>query len=147
MTSTLLWKLLSQIKTLKLDAVSVEPDWSGQAEGRVSLSTVNRHTLIFSESGEWNFTEKPRIKFFNIYRWRMRSEETLELAHLRHGMDSPVHLLDFKKTDADKWYSEKPHVCVEDLYSAVLSVKENSIFLKWTIDGPAKKQTVECLYR
>lgn len=146
MSLSVLWALLLRVKTLKLVASSLQPVWSGDAEGRVDLSELNQDVLIFSEAGEWNFPEKPRIKFFNVYRWRRRGE-ILELSHLRNGMHSPVHLLDFKKAGDTQWRSGKPHVCGEDLYAAVLSVEENSIRLKWTIEGPAKRQTVECLYR
>jgi hypothetical protein len=144
-----LWKLLSQVKTLNLQAFSFEPEkpvWTGRAAGLVALSKTNPDLLIFSESGEWNFSEKPRIKFFNVYRWRKAENEILELSHLRNGLDAPVHLLDFKKDADGNWHSLRPHLCVEDRYAAVLSVKENSISVKWTIDGPAKKQIVECLY-
>lgn len=151
MSLSILWDLLSQVKFLRLHAVSLNPrqaKWSGTAEGRVRLTEISPDALIFSESGEWNFAEKPRIKFFNIYRWQRRPEEgVLELSHLRNGMDSPpVHLLDFEKTGDTHWHSKKPHVCREDLYAAVLSVEENLIRLKWTIDGPEKQQTVECFY-
>ena len=151
MTFSALWDLLSQVKTLELRAESLQPQqpkWSGSAEGRVNLSKINRDTLIFSESGEWNFAEKPRIKFFNIYRWRrLAKDRILELSHLRHGIDSPVHLLNFKKTNASLWRPDKPHICGEDIYAAELLIEKDSIRLKWSIEGPAKNQTVECLYK
>lgn len=150
MNLSALWDSLSQVKTLNLHAVSFDPQkpvWKGDAAGRVVLSKINQDTLIFSESGEWNFSEKPRIKFFNVYRWRLAADEILELSHLRNGIDSPVHLLDFKKADNGNWHSGAPHICGEDIYAAILSVKEDLISVKWSIDGPAKKQTVECLYR
>lgn len=140
--------MLSQIKTLKLTAASLEPKWDGIAEGRVNLSKTSQNVLVFSETGEWNFTEKPKIKFFNIYRWKRFSEdEILELSHLRNGKDNPVHLLNFKKAGEKEWHSQQPHLCHEDIYSAIISVKKDSISLKWKIDGPAKKQTVVCFYQ
>jgi hypothetical protein len=151
MTLHELWNLLSKITTLHLHAVSFEPQkpvWKGEAAGRVVQSKADGGALIFSESGEWNFSEKPKIKFFNVYRWRLvTGDEILELSHLRNGLDSPVHLLDFKKAADGTWHSREPHICVDDLYAAVLSVRENSISVKWAIRGPAKKQIVECLYQ
>lgn len=142
-----LWSSLSQVKKLNLNALSLQPAWSGEAEGLVDVSNVGDDVLIFSESGEWNSGNKPVIKFFNIYRWRFVSDAILELAHLRNGMDSPVHLLDFKKAGDSEWHSKKPHLCREDIYNAVLLVEKDSILLNWTVEGPEKKQTVKCLYQ
>lgn len=147
MLLTDIWQLLSQVKTLTLNAASIEPEWNGIAEGKVNVSKINDDTLVFSESGEWDSEVKPRIRFFNIYRWRFISDEILELSHLRNGMDSPVHLLNFKISDDWQWHSEKPHLCREDVYAAVLSVEEDSILLNWTIEGPAKRQSVRCFYQ
>ncbi len=146
------WKRLLQVKSLKLNAVenfqsqNNQSSWSGCARGQVFVSAPDSETLIFDESGEWEFSEKPQIKFFNIYRWRKTENEILEISHLRHGLDSPVHLLEFKQISETFWRSITPHVCREDLYSADLFLDEKEIRLIWKIDGPAKKQTVECLY-
>lgn len=153
MSLSTIWKRLQEINTLELDAAenfrsqNNQPAWSGRARGQVFVSAPDKETLIFDETGEWDFTEKPKIKFFNIYRWRKAENEILELSHLRQGVDSPVHLLNFKQVSEIFWRSESPHVCREDLYSADLSLEENAIRLSWTIDGPAKKQKVECIYK
>lgn len=147
------WKRLLKITNLELSAVenfqsqNNQPAWSGNARGQVFVSAPDSETLIFDESGEWDFPAKPQIKFFNIYRWRKTENEILELSHLRHGVDSPVHLLNFKQISETFWRSESPHVCREDLYSADLFLDENEMRLTWKIYGPAKKQIVECFYR
>jgi hypothetical protein len=147
MNFTLLWKLLSEVKTLELHAASLQPKWHGTALGKVVLSTENPDILIFSETGEWNSGDSPRVRFFNIYRWRMAGKGILELSHLRNGINSaPVHLLDFKQTGNLKWHSEKPHLCHEDVYTATLTIAETVIELDWNIKGPAKNQTVKCFY-
>jgi hypothetical protein len=143
-----IWQLLSRVKTLTLNAASIEPEWNGIAEGQVNVSKINGDTLIFSESGEWNSDVKPRIRFFNIYRWRLMPDEILELSHLRNGMDSPVQLLNFKISDGGQWHSLKPHLCREDIYTAVLSIERDTIILlNWTIEGPSKSQSVRCFYQ
>ncbi len=84
------WNFLSQVKTLELHAASRQmPDknWSGTARGQVNLSKTNQDIIIFDESGEWIFGEKPAVKFFNIYRWtRQTDSKKLELSHLRNGI-------------------------------------------------------------
>ena len=147
MSLSILWNRLLRIKNLRLEAESFQPIWRGIACGQVVLSEINQNTIIFSESGEWDFAEKPKIKFFNIYRWRKAGNEILELSHLRNGLDFPVHLLDFKQTSEREWRSEKPHVCREDLYGAVLLIENDKISLKWTIKGPTKSQIVESIYQ
>lgn len=149
MSLAILWKRLLQVNKLKLRAESFQPrkkSWRGNARVLVVLSEIDRGNLVFSESGEWDSAEKPKIKFFNVYRWRRIQNDNLELAHLRNGADSPVHLLDFKQMAKTEWISEKPHVCREDLYAAVLLIEEDAVRLKWTIDGPNKQQIVECVY-
>lgn len=141
-----LWNRLLKIKKLDLKAESLQPVWRGNAQGQVVLSEIGAKSFVFTESGEWNFIEKPKIKFFNIYLWEKAENETLKLSHLRNGKDAPVHLHDFKQTAEYQWKSEAPHVCREDLYAAVLLIEKDLIRLNWTIDGPSKKQNVESLY-
>jgi hypothetical protein len=148
MNLSFLWQRLSHIKTLELQAVSLQPEWKGTALGDVTLTEINQDILIFSETGEWNAETRPRIKFFNIYRWRRDENGNLELSHLRNGIDmAPVHLLNFKQTDDYNLHSLQPHYCHQDVYTASLSITENIIELEWSIIGPAKKQIVKCLYR
>lgn len=43
--------------------------------------------------------------------------------------------------------SVSPHLCREDCYAAVLLVRDEGIVLKWSADGPRKKETIEYEYR
>ena len=72
----------------------------------------------------------------------VKGGDTLRLEHLRFGEDRPVYLFDLAPAGDRGWRSVSPHLCSEDCYAAVLLVRDNGILLRWSIDGPRKKETI-----
>lgn len=103
--------------------------------------------ITFHEAGLWTSLDHQTIDFRNIYQWSLSDmEDTIRLTHLRYGIDAPVHLVDFLSLGADRMQSFQPHICGADRYSASLSAAGDRIYLGWTIQGPSKNDTLDCIY-
>jgi hypothetical protein len=101
--------------------------------------------MTFSERGTWRPEGGRHIPFTNVYRWTLTGD-TLRLEHLRFGVDHPVYLFDLVQIGDGQWRSESPHLCREDCYAAVLQVRDDGIALRWSIDGPRKRESIEYVY-
>lgn len=144
------WNLLGQVQSFKLTA-STKNQRSffnkATATGCVRISGSGSGVMTFHETGSWTSIDRQTIDFRNIYRWSLSdSRDSIRLTHLRYGINNPVHLVDFVSLDADIMQSIQPHHCGSDRYSASLSVAGDRILLSWTIRGPAKNDTLDCIY-
>ncbi len=81
-----------------------------------------------------------------MYRWT-RVGDLPRLEHHRFGADNPVNLFDLALTGEREWRSISPHLCGEDCYSAVLLVGDEEIVLRWSVEGPRKREAIEYHYR
>ena len=70
----------------------------------------------------------------------------MRLEHLRFGEDHPVYLFDLGPAGEREWRSVSPHLCGEDCYAAVLTVRDDGIVLRWSVDGPRKQEAIEYTY-
>jgi hypothetical protein len=118
-----------------------------RGHGTVKVSTPDCQTVIFEEQGVWTSSRNSNLSFRNVYRWYFEPESvSLGLAHLRHGWDRPVHLVDFIASAEGKWQSAAPHVCGADFYTAQVKYLDNELKLSWRIKGPTKRQQVDFSY-
>ncbi len=147
MTPEQLWDRLCLVRSLSFTAQSgANTGWSGGGAGTVQVQVAGHAVMTFHEQGNWRPAASEReIRFTNIFRWT-RTGEVLRLEHLRFGEANPVFLFDLAQVSEMEWRSASPHVCSEDCYSAVLLVGVDGIVLKWTIDGPRKKEAIEYHY-
>jgi len=147
MTSLLrLWDLLLQVRHLSFVARTAgRTGWNGRGRGTVEVELAQA-AMTFREQGTWKPENSGRaIRFFNVYRW-MLAGELLRLEHLRQGEHEPVRLFDLAPAGEQEWRPASPHVCGADCYSAVLLVREDDITLRWSVDGPRKRETIEYRY-
>lgn len=118
-----------------------------QGHGIVRVSKPDRRTVIFEEHGVWTAPDHLELAFRNVYRWSFHDEtRTCSLAHLRHGWNQPVHLVDFIAVGADAWQCTCPHSCGVDLYNARMRHLGRALLLSWRIQGPTKDQEIEYIY-
>jgi hypothetical protein len=145
-----IWKLLGRVQSLTLTAATKDRTnffHNATAAGSVAVSVKGSRVITFHETGSWTSIDHQTIDFRNIYRWTLSDlEDTIRLAHLRDGIENPVHLVDFASLDKDTMRSIRPHNCGADHYSASLSAAGDRILLDWTIQGPAKEDTLACVY-
>jgi len=88
------------------------------------------------------------MAFTNVFRWTADTAgQCLRLEHLRFGVDHPVYLFDLVKVSEGVLESSEPHACREDCYAARMEVDEQTIRLKWEINGPTKAETISYTYR
>ena len=142
------WDQFRQVRSLSFVASSgSEFGWKGTGSGTVEVREAEDREMTFHEQGLWRPEGGERdIRFHNVYRWT-RAGGLLRLEHLRFGADNPVFLFDLAQTGEEEWRSVSPHLCRDDCYAAVLLVHEDGIGLRWSIDGPRKKETIEYEYR
>jgi hypothetical protein len=142
-----LWQRLGRVRSLSFVASSSSTTgWNGRGSGTVEVAYVTPGVITFNESGAWKPDGSEReIRFRNVYRWTL-ADDVLRLEHLRFGEANPVHLLDLTKAGEGDWRPVSPHVCRADCYSAVLTLADDGIFLRWSIDGPRKRETIEYVY-
>ena len=134
-----LWKQLFQVNRLSLRTQS-----GMHGDGQVKVKT-DLQTLVFSESGSWNYPTN--LNFYNTLRWKIDfSSSLLSLEHLRFGLDKPVFLFHLKPISASVFQSVDSHVCKNDCYSGHLEMKEHSLNFTWQILGPSKNDTLFCSY-
>jgi hypothetical protein len=147
-TTTLhhLWDRLAQVRSLSFVARSeTTAGWSGKGSGSVELVEIAPGIITFSEQGTWRPAGGHDIRFTNVYRWTL-ADGLLRLEHLRQGISNPVHLLDLAQVGEREWRPVSPHQCGDDCYSAVLVVHDDRLVLRWSVDGPRKRETVEYIY-
>jgi hypothetical protein len=146
MTFEQLWHRLRQVRSLSFVAQSGgESAWDGRGTGTVAVEQASSSTMTFTESGTWRPEGGKDIHFSNVYRWTLDAA-ALRLEHLRFGANNPVYLFDLAQTGEREWRSVSPHHCREDCYSAVLLVHDDRLVLRWAVDGPRKRQTIEYVY-
>jgi len=147
MTLEQLWEHLGQVSSLSFVAKSEKPGgWNGKGSGTVVVQQVNESCMTFTESGVWRPEGGRDTRFHNVFRWSV-VEMHLRLEHLRFGEAHPVYLFDLALASDCEWRSVSPHVCREDCYAAILIVTDDHIVLKWSIDGPRKREVIEYRYR
>jgi hypothetical protein len=143
-----LWDRLRQIGSLSFVATSSgTTGWNGTGSGTVEVREAGDGGMTFHEQGLWRPEGGGRdIRFHNVYRWTLASG-LLRLEHLRFGDDHPVYLFDLAQAGEREWRSVSPHLCREDCYAAVLLLRDDDIVLRWSIEGPRKRETIEYDYR
>jgi len=88
------------------------------------------------------------MAFTNVFRWTADTAgQLLRLEHLRFGEAHPVYLFDLVTASDGVFESSEPHVCREDHYAARMVFDEQTIQLKWAINGPSKAETISYNYR
>ena len=147
MTFHQLWDSLRQMRRLSFIARSEgSTGCNGVGYGTVVVDEIDNETMTFTESGSWSHEGTGReIRFSNVYRWTL-ADDVLRLEHLRQGVDHPVYLFDLVQSSEREWQAASPHMCREDCYSATLVIHDDNIHLRWTIDGPRKRETIEYIY-
>lgn len=82
----------------------------------------------------------------NVYRWDC-GEERISLYHERRGPNSAVVLFDLVAEDDITLVNAAVHQCVDDAYSARLTLCEDGFELVWRIVGPRKDENIAYRYR
>jgi hypothetical protein len=145
MTLEDVWDRLRRVRSLSFVARSASPTgWNGRGSGTVAVETTGE-VLVFSEQGTWRPEGGRDIRFSNVFRWT-KGERRLRMEHLRFGIDHPVYLFDLEPAGEREWRSASPHVCSEDCYAAEMQVGEGSIVLRWSVNGPRKREEIEYVY-
>lgn len=144
------WKQLFAVNSLTFKAASGmhTSGWNGEGRGSVRVECVDADTILFHEDGMWKTELEKELVFKNIYRWTaLFDSNSLRLEHLRFGHNQPVYLFDLKQTDEFTWQSVEPHICREDLYTAIMKIEDKLLTLQWTIEGPTKKESIYYTYQ
>jgi hypothetical protein len=134
-----LWKQLTQVNRF---SIRTQSGMSGDGQVKAKAGTK---TLVFLESGSWNYPTN--LNFYNALRWRIDfSSSLLSLEHLRFGLDKPVFLFHLKPVSASTFEAVESHVCKNDCYFGRIEMKEHSLNFTWQILGPSKNDTLFCSY-
>jgi hypothetical protein len=72
--------------------------------------------------------------------------EAIRLEHLRFGPESPVLLFDLAPCGGGEWRNVSPHQCREDCYTATLAVNGERLMVRWSIQGPCKRESIGYIY-
>lgn len=141
-----LWAQLPRIATLTFTARSAHPSgWNGAGRGRVRVEERDAVTLLFHEQGTWRTAAGDELSFSNIFRWTLR-REWIRLEHLRFGPENPVFLFAIEARSKVEFASVTPHVCSEDLYSAMLKLNGETLLVSWRVAGPEKDERMDYIY-
>lgn len=142
------WHCLAAITALRFVSKSANnTGWSGCGKGLVAVDLFNANTVIFTETGTWQADTGQQFDFNNVFRWSFdNSTDIIQLEHLRYGANNPVHLFDLTLINNFEWQSITPHLCCDDVYSAILSRVGNTIEMQWTIKGPKKNEYIHYWY-
>lgn len=125
--------------------VSSVMGWEGEGRGKVVVEAVDKDRVLFHESGHFYPKGGNRIDMFNCFEWRV-TDRGFCLSHRRRG--DAVYLFDvLPDADSERWYSEQPHVCGDDIYQGNLTVVGESIKLSWRVTGPRKDEHFHYQYR
>jgi len=145
------WTRLLAVQELSFEAQSrAAPNagWNGTGKGVVRVEKVEPGVVLFHERGKWTPEEGRQTTFTNLFRWTVDPDgQFIRLEHLRFGQDHPVYLFDLVAVDEGVLESSEPHVCREDLYAARMNFDEQTVHLRWTINGPKKAETISYIYR
>jgi hypothetical protein len=121
--------------------------WNGIGKGSVRAEKLDAGVILFHEQGTWTPEVGRQTNFTNVFRWTADNDGCfVRLEHLRFGPDRPVYLFDLVPIDGNVLESSEPHVCREDLYAAKMNFDEQTIRLRWTIDGPKRAETITYTY-
>ncbi|MED7820251.1 MULTISPECIES: DUF6314 family protein [unclassified Francisella] len=144
-----LFSKLAKINYFEFESSSGEKSqtgWNGYAKGSV-ITKVEQDSIYFKEQGYFKLDKASReAKIENEYIWQKIDSNRIRLFHARFGYNNLVNLFDLVPKDKDSWHSENQHVCVDDLYSAELSILDKSIELSWKIVGPKKNELIKYMY-
>jgi hypothetical protein len=145
------WTRLPAVQELTFEARSrAAPNtgWNGTGKGVVRVEKLEQGVFFFHERGVWTPEEGRQTTFTNVFRWTADPDgHFIRLEHLRFGRDHPVYLFDLVVVNEDVLESSEPHVCREDIYAARMEFDEQSVHLRWTINGPKKAETISYTYR
>ena len=140
------WELLGRVRTLSFVARSDRPGgWNGAGSGTVVVRQGGEGTITFAEAGVWRPEGGRDIRFRNVFRWSVAGE-AVRLEHLRFGEDHSVYLFDLAPAGEREWRSVSPHLCSQDCYAALLTIRADAVVLRWSVDGPRKQETIEYTY-
>ena len=120
-------------------------DWAGQGVGDVLVSG-DAPTFRFHETGHFTHANGRRMPFSNVYRFEV-VEDRVELYHERRGQEDAVFLFPLIVVKENRLMSLSPHLCVRDLYSGELIMKDDGFDLTWTVEGPRKQEHIHYCYR
>ncbi len=125
--------------------------WNGVGEGEVKVVQEQENVLIFEEKGFFITPQHKKISCRNVYRWTFQkgvTQEniTVQLEHLRFGMQNPVFLFLLVPTNPFDWVSACPRLCDKGAYHANMILSHAQIMLVWRINGE-KDETISYLYK
>ncbi|WP_298865638.1 DUF6314 family protein [uncultured Gimesia sp.] len=144
-----LWNRLTEVESLQFTAQSFDSGsgWNGTGKGSVEVETVDSVTMLYHETGCWSPHEGTELQFTNVFRWTsLLDQNLLRLEHLRFGKTNPVYLFELQQTGKIRWDSVEPHVCSDDLYTAMLECQHDRLDLDWTVKGATKNEKISYLY-
>ena len=145
------WNRLLSVREVVFEARSraaSNTGWNGFGEGLVRVEKLDPVMILFHERGAWTPQEGRPTNFTNVFRWTADPNGLfIRLEHLRFGQDYPVYLFDLVAVDECVLASSEPHVCREDLYAARMEFDDQTVHLRWTINGPKKAETISYTYR
>jgi hypothetical protein len=138
------WNYLQATSLIRSYMHSSLFQWIG--EGMVQISNESNNICIFDERGKWKSQEGIELEFFNQLRWTLVDQQIF-LEHLRYGLNQPVLLAAFKLSGKGHYLqSTKDYFCGKDSYKGVIFLHSNLLVVRWSISGPAKKQTINYEY-
>ena len=145
----IIWDRLSTVSCLQFKATSESSTgWNGEGQGSIHVENPHDEVLVFSESGHWTPEGATAIAFRNVFRWTLhREKSTIRLEHLRFGADNPVFLFELQPTTPSFWNTVSSHLCGKDTYDAVLHITPDTLIMHWTIQGPAKNESIVYRYQ
>ena len=145
-----IWNRLIEVKSLTFTVKSnsqEESGWRGIGRGEVKVELEGSDVLIHRENGIWINKQGLQSSFTSVYRWKFDPvAHLIHLHHLRLGLNKPVFLLHFAPSSANLLFSAEPHYCVNDRYTAKLSLFKDLICLSWRVLGPKKNEEVYRTY-
>lgn len=145
----IIWDRLSTISCLQFKATSESTTgWNGEGRGSIQVEMPVEHVILFSESGHWTPQGSTAIAFRNVFRWTLDPQASIiRLEHLRFGPDNPVFLFELQPTTPSFWNTVSAHLCDKDTYDAVLHITPDALIMHWTIQGPAKNESIVYTYK
>lgn len=143
-------RLLPSIRRFAFTATSgpgSKTGWNGKGQGTLESIETNGQ-VRFIEAGQFLLDGQPRpVPMRNVYRW-VPGDARLSLLHERRGPEAAVHLFDLVQAeDGESLVNEAVHQCVDDAYSARLTLREEGFDLTWRIVGPKKDEHIDYQYR
>lgn len=138
-----LWTLLENARHFRITievrtGTGIEVSHQGAGQLRVERATAsNSSTVTWHEEGHWLTGPVAGIRFHNTTEWRgSPGQPTLQLSHLRRGIEKPTFLAALRPGPAGTWVAESPHVCGQDLYLPTLNFRAGHLDLVWEVQSP-----------